>query len=679
MLFVNLLFLAAAGAVAGPVLIHLLLRQRPQRQTLPTLRFLTAAAPQSYAMHKVKNLLLLIARMLLILLIALAFARPFFSSEESKGEEDTADVGMVVVLDTSFSMKSGDTWDQAIMRARNALKTLPEDSPAALIAFDRDPRVLVSETRDLARLTSELRVLEPGFEATDLGAGLRAGAEAGNQLNARRVRVVIVSDYQRSAIRQALAPVAVRAGVEFEPIQVGADPPVNVSIASAQSISGEVAGQRSILLEIRRYGEGAAGGEVELFDDGASLGVQPLLWTSDQIFVEFHVDESHSSDVFLEAEIRAPDSPTEDNRHTILIEIPRAIPVLVLEHTGRMRFASGGDAPIPSGVNRFVKAAIDAYGERVDATWLDGSGISTAELIPYPVVLALDIDAYAEDAISAIESYVESGGALVIFPGTKDLSSFESLSGSVIGGWEQLDRNASQFRLVSTVRRQGPMDLLGNTGDSVLGHPKVYRYLTVTPGAEDGAVAVAQLDDGAPFLLERKTGDGLVYAFTVALDSSATDFVLRASFAPFLYELMAYATRETRARRRYSVGDGAPAPLMRGVHTVYTPDGKKHGIQDTLTFAMPGGYTLESDSNTTLVSVNIDPLESDLTRLNRAEIDAIRELRAEREAGEGGGGALAGADVSMPPDETGKFWRYLLITALALMAFESILASRTVR
>jgi hypothetical protein len=58
----------------------------------------------------------------------------------------------------------------------------------------------------------------------------------------------------------------------------------------------------------------------------------------------------------------------------------------------------------------------------------------------------LDIDSYAEESISAIESYVKSGGALVIFPGTSDLSNFESLSGSTVGGWEQLDRNASRAR-----------------------------------------------------------------------------------------------------------------------------------------------------------------------------------------------------------------------------------------
>ncbi len=679
MMFVNMLFLAATAAVAGPLLLHLLLRQRPQRQMLPTLRFLTEAAPQSFAMHKLKNLLLLIARILLVLLIALAFARPFLKASVASDAAETAGMGMVLILDASFSMRAGKTWDEALTRARNALKTLPGDSPAALIVFDWNPRVSVVETRDLARVTTELRVIEPGYGATDLGAALRAGAEAANQLNAHRVRVVIISDYQRTALQQALAPVSVRPGVEFEPIQVGAEPSLNVAIASAQVVPGEVPGKKSVLLEIRRYGEGDAEGEAELFNNGAALGLQPLRWTGEQAFVEFVVDELGADDVVLEAEVRTSDSPAGDNRYNILMQARRPIPVLILQQTGRIQFASSVDGQSPSGVNRFMRAAADACEGLVAATWFDGTELSLDRLIRYQVVLALDVDSYAKEAIPALEAYVDSGGALVIFPGKGGTSAFESLSGTTNEGWTQLDRQSSQYHLVSAIRHQGPLDLLGNTGESVLGHPKAYGYLTVVPEPDSGVATVAQFDSGAPFLLERRMGEGLVYAFTVPLDTSATDFVLRASFAPFLYELMAHATRETQARRRYTVGDGAPAPLMRGVKTVYTPDRKKLNGEALSIFSLPGAYVLESGPDETLVSVNIDPLESDLARLDRAEIDAIRELRVLGGPGGENSHGFADVDVGMPPDESGKFWRYLLISALALLAFESLLASRTIR
>ncbi len=680
MLFVNLLYLAATGAIAGPVMLHLLLRQRPQRQTLPTLRFLTAAAPQSYAMHKFKNMLLLFSRMLLVLLIVLAFARPFFNAADAPEGQETAGIGMVLVMDRSCSMQAGDTWEIARTRARNALKSVPEDSPVALIVFDRVSRLAVPETRDAGRVLSELQVIEPGFAATDLGAALRAGAEAGNQLNAHRARVVIISDYQRSAMQQALAPVHVRPGVDFETIQVGAEPSVNVAIASAQTIPAELADKQSVLLEIRRFGKGDAEGAVELFEDGKSLGDQPLNWAEGaQTFVEFVVDKPTANDVILRAEVHVTDSHPADNDSNVLLEVERAIPVLVLQQTGRVKFASSESGLFPVGANRFVKAAVQACGGLVDAAWSSGSGITPETLLRYPVVLALDVDAYGDDAVAAIDAYVESGGALVLFPGNGATSTLQALSGSTVGGWKQLDEQLSEYRLVSSVRHQGPLDLLGSTGESVLGHPKVYRYLNVEPGVENGAATVAQFDNGAPFILERRKGDGLVYAFTVPLEASATDFVLRASFAPFLYELVAHATHETEARRRYLVGDGASATLMRGIDDVQMPNGKTLPAQTVTSFAEPGAYALTSESKATLVSVNIDPMESDLARLNQTEIDGIRDLGISGDVGEGGADELNDADVTMPPDESGKFWRYLLFAALAVFAFESILASRTLR
>lgn len=680
MLFVNLLYLAATGAIAGPVMLHLLLRQRPQRQTLPTLRFLTAAAPQSYAMHKFKNMLLLFSRMLLVLLIALAFARPFFNAADSPEGQETAAMGVVLVLDRSCSMQADGIWEEARTRARNALKSVPEDSPIALIVFDRVARLAVPETRDAGRILSELQVIEPGFAATDLGAALRAGAEAGNQLNAHRTRVVVISDYQRPAMQQALAPVHVRPGVDFETIPVGVEPSANVAIASAQAIPAETADKQSVLLELRRFGEGDAEGVVELVDNGKSLGEQPLNWAGGaQTFVEFVVDKPAANDVILKAELHVADSHLADNVLNVMLEVERAIPVLVLQQTGRVTFASNESGVFPAGANRFVKAAVQACGALVDVAWSSGSGITPDTLLRYPVVLALDVDAYGDEAVAAIDAYVESGGALVLFPGNGATATLQTLSGSTVGGWKQLDEQLSEYRLVSSVRHQGPLDLLGSTGESVLGHPKVYRYLNIEPGIENGAAMVAQFDNGAPFILERRKGDGLVYAFTVPLEASATDFVLRASFAPFLYELIAHATHETEARRRYRVGDGATATLMRGIDDVQTPDGKTLSAKTFTSFVEPGAYTLTSDSKTTLVSVNIDPLESDLTRLNQTEIDGIRDLGISGDVGDGGPGELDDADVTMPPDESGKFWRYLLFAALAVFAFESILASRTIR
>src|SRR4029078_13682114 len=68
----------AWGAIACsvPILVHLLLRPRPRRQVLPTLRFLKEAYRSANRRHRPKRLLMLACRMALIALLVLFLARP---------------------------------------------------------------------------------------------------------------------------------------------------------------------------------------------------------------------------------------------------------------------------------------------------------------------------------------------------------------------------------------------------------------------------------------------------------------------------------------------------------------------------------------------------------------------------------------------------------------------------
>ena len=67
-----------AAACAAPILVHLMLRPRPRKQVLPTLRFLRHAHQTSNRVHRLKRLLLLACRMLAIALLALFLMQPSY-------------------------------------------------------------------------------------------------------------------------------------------------------------------------------------------------------------------------------------------------------------------------------------------------------------------------------------------------------------------------------------------------------------------------------------------------------------------------------------------------------------------------------------------------------------------------------------------------------------------------
>ena len=123
----------AAGAVfaAVPLILHLFMRQTPKRVVFPALRLIRERQKRSKKRLRVKNWLLLLARMALLALMALALARPRITSEASSADEQVP-CAIGLVFDTSPSMgykeKDKTRLDQAKDQANEILKKTPSSS-----------------------------------------------------------------------------------------------------------------------------------------------------------------------------------------------------------------------------------------------------------------------------------------------------------------------------------------------------------------------------------------------------------------------------------------------------------------------------------------------------------------------------------------------------------------------
>src|ERR1044071_6472403 len=95
--------LAAGAALAAlPVILHLFMRQTPKHVIFPALRLVRERQKRSKKRMRIKNWLLLAARMSILGLMALAFARPTFPSQMSLGDESVP-TALGLVFDTSLS------------------------------------------------------------------------------------------------------------------------------------------------------------------------------------------------------------------------------------------------------------------------------------------------------------------------------------------------------------------------------------------------------------------------------------------------------------------------------------------------------------------------------------------------------------------------------------------------
>jgi hypothetical protein len=194
--------LAGLGLVALPVIIHLLLRKRPQPRPWAAMRWLLAAVHKAQRNYRLTNLLLLLLRCLVVALLALLATHPALSGIGQGGR-------LVLIVDRTASMgaRGNDPGPLAAAKAALANQTLGWHQ-VAVVAVDEKVEVIAEGSpRDC------LAALD-GLEARPLPGGLDAAARPGLAQDllaacGQGADAVLISDFQQddgAAVAALLAP-----------------------------------------------------------------------------------------------------------------------------------------------------------------------------------------------------------------------------------------------------------------------------------------------------------------------------------------------------------------------------------------------------------------------------------------------------------------------------------------
>ena len=156
MSFLTPAFLFGALAAAVPIVLHFLRRERLPRVPFSDLRLLRGARIDHNRRQRLRELLLLALRVAALLLLALAFARPFVADRAASGEPAT-----VVLVDTSFSVSGPGQAVEARALARAAIDAVPAGQLVGVVAFDDVARVVAVPARERGAAHAAVDGLSP--------------------------------------------------------------------------------------------------------------------------------------------------------------------------------------------------------------------------------------------------------------------------------------------------------------------------------------------------------------------------------------------------------------------------------------------------------------------------------------------------------------------------------------
>jgi hypothetical protein len=236
--FIAPYMLWGAAAASIPVILHFFYRSRYRKLPWAAMKFLLTSIEQTSRRVRFQELLLLLARISVLVLLAMALARPSTSAGRASGRGDAVDA--VFVIDNSMSMdvREGPTTrlDQARKAALAVLDQLPAHSTVQVIACsNRSTKLGPNSPSNLDQAKEIIQGITLTHQATDFLPSFKDAADALQRGHSPNKELYLFSDMQRLGWEQQFAPTIaamkeIGKGATVYLVRCGNRPPKNVSV-----------------------------------------------------------------------------------------------------------------------------------------------------------------------------------------------------------------------------------------------------------------------------------------------------------------------------------------------------------------------------------------------------------------------------------------------------------------
>lgn len=619
-------FLLGGLAIVGPILFHLIRRAARERMPFSSLMFLRPTPPRVTRRHRLENLWLLLLRCLCLLLLAAGFSRPFFSRNNVLPPVRGEARQIVLLLDTSASMRREGIWDQAKTVAERYLNSASPSDQIAIVAFDRRPRTLINfaewtswssgQRASLAR--QRLGNVMPGWMGTHLGLALTTAGEqfledSLNQKPAKKRELVLISDLQEGAKLDGLQghewPAGVRVTIERietkrhtnaglliadEPARRGGTNEIAVRVANARDSNQE----KFQLSWGAETGGGSPGKAMDIYVPPGQTRtfpapVLPAAWSTAQLRL-------------------SGDEETFDN--TVYYARPEA------ERQTIAWFGSDSDNN-PSGMRYYLQRVFS--GLRQVRLLAPTNSLPAAELL-HESVFAVIPGRLDGDESSAVREWLARGKtALLVLSDAQMSPTLAALTGfSTI----QISEAEGNYALLGEVDFNHPIfSPFADPRFSDFTHIHFWKHRRLEIPSGIPARTLAKFDDGSPALVQLGVEKGQLLILTSGWNPADSQLAVSSKFPPMMQTMLDWSGAALPKHFQYLTGDSIPSPATSEAATVVwqKPDGKTQSLAANLSFTdtdTPGIYRATCGGKETRFAVNLSLDESRTAPLSFDEL-----------------------------------------------------------
>jgi hypothetical protein len=685
MTFLNPAILFGLLAASIPVILHFLNLRKLKKVEFSTLIFLKELQKTKIRRIKLKQWLILLLRLLIIIMLVLAFARPAIKT--GFAGYTAAKTTAVFIIDNTFSMSivanEGSYLNKSKQIARELLNNFKGGDEIAVVPIVTEENWEAKPKTDFSIVQKEIEEIRISYVRKTLyDAIINAGRILFESKNFNK-EVYLLTDLQSGSFSKMKESLSSLTGlfqnVKFFVVNFQKKPSLNIGVDSVKLNTQIFEKNKPLFFQVsvKNYSESnLESSVVSLYINNKRSAQQSITLSgseSKQIFFETTLTDTGLVNVGVEIE---DDDVVSDNKRVTSFYAPDKIKLLLL-------YNSFNDLKFLNLV--FNSQLISA----LEVTEAKLPQLHRQILKRFNVIVLIGTP--DESGTDKLKNYIDDGGGVLFFPESNaDLNSIKNFFNklklpSPMGFTGKINSPdlPAQFDKVDF---KHPLfaNLFEDKSKTKIESPEIYYYMKIIP-EPDGKNIISMFDKSA-FLSEYKSGAGKLLVFNTSPVLSWNNLPLKSIFPALLSKSIFYLSSQFKESETNYCGDEIfiKVPSSRQIKIVYPNDVSEIINTDSLLnknyfrFAntqLPGTYRFYSGGELIdYFSINHDPDESIINYNSISDLENFLEKA-------GFDGSFFTLDDNRKISDQiynsrfgTELWKYFIIAALLFALMEMIVA-----
>lgn len=528
MQFLNPLFLFGLLAISIPIIIHLFNFRRYKKLEFSSIKYLKQVLLETKKQKKVRNLLLLLSRILSILFLVLLFSYPYIQKQDSN-LLSKAKNSVVVFIDNSFSMQNnssqGSALDQAKQRAKEIINAYGNEDSFMLLTTE-----LLGKHQsfvDKKRFVELVNEVEISSVSSLNSSSLQKAFSLLNTKQTNRL-LYFISDFQSPGVDVENFPMDSTVLTNFVPIEVNNLDNLYIDSISFASPIFSLSNNVTINIKVKNSSENDAekvGLKLYLNDKQISIASVDIPSNQSEVIEMSFPLESRG---IIHGRISILDNPISfDDDFFFTIHTKESINILSVN----------SQSPNP-----FIQKLFSNTPE-LNLVNINDKSIDFSEFNKYSLIILNSLRTLPSGLVSELKNFRQNNGDMIIIPDNQlDLNSFSNAMREMsLPYYSKLNERENRVMIIDD--NNSLFKDVFTSKEKDMEKPVSKRYFSLSQTKTLSNQVLFEFENKESFLSLSQDKDSKVYIFTSNLSSDNTNFVSQALFVPTLWNMALFSQK----------------------------------------------------------------------------------------------------------------------------------------